>query len=197
LTGAGTGTAQSQGITLFAEPNFRGLASSFHANVPDLRTYNMNDRVDSLQIGRGETWEVCEHINYEGRCQVFTASEPNLPRVSWGGTISSFRLLQDDGRGRYGRGPVPPYPPVTPRLVLFDEIGFRGQTFVVSNSTPSLRALSNRAGSVKTYGGGWQICDGESFTGRCVTVTNSEVDLGRLGLRDRVSSARPIGIRGR
>jgi len=180
------------GITIFAQPEFRGQNATFRDNVPDLRRYNMNDRVDSLQIGRGETWEVCEDINYKGRCRVFTGDEPDLGRISWGGLVSSLRKLADNDRRGGGRDEFPPPGLIRSRLVLFDQTEFRGRSFVMSGTTPSFRELGNRARSAKVYGGSWELCDGPQFRGRCVTLNGSEPDLGRVGLRDKVSSARPL-----
>ena len=69
----------------------------------------------------------------------------------------------------------------------------RGLGVSVSGTTPQLRGLGNRAGSVKIYGGSWELCDGNNFTGRCIVVSESVVDLARINLRDRVSSVRPFG----
>ena len=184
------------GITIFAEANFGGLNANFRNDVSDLRKYGMNDRVYSLLIGRGEVWEVCQDINYKGRCQVFSGDESNLGRVGWGGLISSFRRLRDNDDRARGRGDVPFFQ-MRSRLVLFNDVGFRGGSFVVDNTTPMLRALGNRARSVKAYGGAWELCDGDQFKGRCVVITGSEPDLGRVGLRDKVSSVRPVGGQGR
>jgi len=139
------------GVTIFADANFRGPNANFRNDVPDLRRFNMNDRVDSLQIGRGEVWEVCENINYKGRCQVFSGDEADLGRVNWGGMVSSMRLVRDTGRRDSGRGYSAPFTPGRPRLILFDDIGFRGQSFAVSNATPTLRALGNRARSASAW----------------------------------------------
>src|SRR6185369_5710093 len=117
------GMTQNEGISLFAEANFGGLNATFPVDVPDLRRYNMNDRVDSLQITRGEVWEVCENINYAGRCQVFSNDEANLDRISWGGMISSLRRLANEPRGRgRGQGDGLPSQTMRPRLVLFEDI---------------------------------------------------------------------------
>jgi hypothetical protein len=190
------------GITIFSEANFHGMNANFRDDVPDLRRYNMNDRVDGLALGRGETWEVCEHINYGGRCQVFSGDETDLAKIGWGGMISSLRRVRGDtkaygwGRGgsasrEYYQGKAPYYYE-PPRLVLYDHIWFSGESYVVTGPQGSLRALNNRAGSVKAYGGPWELCDGPNFTGKCVTIEGSQQDLGRVLLRDRVSSARPI-----
>jgi hypothetical protein len=196
------------GITLFSDANFHGPNANFRIDVPDLRKYNMNDRVDGLQIARGETWEVCVDINYGGRCQVFSGDEGDLNRLGWGGLISSFRKVQaqayGQGRGQdnggrgygYGRGETQPYPPVRNRLVLYDAVWFGGRSLAVMDMTPALRGYGNRARSVKVYGGAWELCDGDQFRGHCATVTDSVPDLARIGLQYRISSARPVG-RGR
>lgn len=184
------------GITIFTDANFHGPNANFRSNVPDLRKYNMNDRVDGLQIARGEFWEVCVDINYGGRCQVFSGDESDLNRVGWGGMISSFRKVQSGDQRDHGRGDAPAYPPMRSRLVLYDGVWFGGRSFTVTDMTPALRALGNRAFSVKVYGGAWELCDGDQFHGHCATVTDSVADLSRIGLQNRVSSARPVG-RGR
>jgi hypothetical protein len=186
------------GITIFSDANFHGPNANFRINVPDLRKYNMNDRVDGLQIARGEVWEVCVDINYGGRCQVFSGDEADLNRVGWGGLISSFRKVQvqeNGGRG-YGHGETQPYPPARGRLVLYDGVWFGGRSLAVMDVTPALRGQGNRARSVKVYGGAWELCDGDQFRGHCATVTDSVPDLARIGLQYRISSARPVG-RGR
>jgi len=190
------------GITIFSDANFHGPNANFRTNVPDLRKYNMNDRVDGLQIARGEFWEVCVDINYGGRCQVFSGDEGDLNRVGWGGLISSFRKVQNVDQGNHGRGGEQGYPQgqgypqMRSRLVLYDGVWFGGRSFAVMETTPALRALGNRALSVKVYGGAWELCDGDQFRGHCATVTDSVADLARIGLQYRISSARPVG-RGR
>ena len=186
------------GITIFSDANFHGPNANFRVDVPDLRKYNMNDRVDGLQIARGEFWEVCVDINYGGRCEVFSGDEGDLNRVGWGGLISSFRKIQNNSSHSYGngRGEAQPYPPMRSRLVLFDGVWFGGRSLAVMDMSPALRGSGNHARSVKVYGGAWELCDGDQFHGHCVTVVDSVPDLARIGLQYRISSARPVG-RGR
>jgi hypothetical protein len=184
------------GITIFSDANFHGPNANFRTNVPDLRKYNMNDRVDGLQIARGEFWEVCVDINYGGRCQVFSGDEADLNRVGWGGLISSFRKMQNGDQNNRGHGGEQNYPQMRSRLVLYDGVWFGGRSFAVMDMSPALRGLGNRARSVKVYGGAWELCDGDQFHGHCATVVDSVPDLTRIGLQYRISSARPIG-RGR
>src|SRR5206468_10912452 len=76
------------GITLFTNPNFSGQSVSFRDDVPDLRNYSLNDKVSSLEIPNGESWEVCQDINYGNRCQVFSGSVSDLRGVGWSDRIS-------------------------------------------------------------------------------------------------------------
>jgi hypothetical protein len=185
----GGGRGNPLGITIYAEANFRGINQSFRTDVSDLRKYNMNDRVDSLQIPRGEFWEVCEDINYRGRCRVFNGDEPDLNRISWAGLISSLRKVKDMGNRRPETGP----PIMRSRLILFDQIAFKGLSLSLGEPTPRLRPpFSNVARSAKVYGGAWELCDGPNFTGRCQTITDNAFDLARFGLLDKVSSVRPV-----
>jgi hypothetical protein len=180
------------GVTIFSEANFHGMNSHFQSDVPDLRKFNMNDRVDSLQIPRGETWEVCQDINYRGRCQVFSGNETDLARVGWGGLVSSLRRV-DRSDSRWGRGPTEPYPPMAARIVLFDDINYRGESAVLTSARGNLGSLNNRISSVKVYGGTWELCDGADFRGHCRTITQTIPDLRKWGMQDNVTSVRPVG----
>ena len=62
------------GITVYANPNFRGQSATFRTDTPDLRAYSLNDKISSMDIPNGEAWEVCQDINYANRCQVFSGS---------------------------------------------------------------------------------------------------------------------------
>src|SRR5215471_1070843 len=81
------------GLTIFADFNFRGRSATMRDDTPDLRTIGMNDAARSLRVGPGEQWEVCEHINYEGRCVVVSGSEADLRRTAWDRRISSARRI--------------------------------------------------------------------------------------------------------
>ena len=174
------------GMTIFAERDFLGLSATFRKDTPDLRKFEMNDRVDSLRTGRGELWEVCENINYKGRCRVFSGDERDLGRIRWDGIISSIRRLKEDGRS----AGVPPLP-ARSRLVLYGETRFRGRAFALSSPDPTLHAPDNRVKSAKVYGGAWELCDASRYRGRCVTLAKDTPDLSRVGLRTTVNSARP------
>src|SRR5262245_52487106 len=56
------------GITVFVDRDFRGAAQTFQQDVPDLRSFGLDNRISSLRVGRGEQWEVCDGPGYSGRC---------------------------------------------------------------------------------------------------------------------------------
>ena len=44
---------------VFADPNFRGVSQALRGDTPDLRPFRLNDKVSSIEIPAGETWEAC------------------------------------------------------------------------------------------------------------------------------------------
>jgi hypothetical protein len=181
----------SLGITVYADPDFRGRSATFREDTPDLRPFGLTDRVSSLTVPRGEAWEVCEHINYEGRCQVFTTDDPDLREIRWNDIISSVRRVRDvnPGRGRGDRGGG--RGDGRPRLVLYDQPDYRGRSVEVDGVSGTLAGFSNRAGSLRVYGGEWEVCEFPNFRGRCIFVSRDIPDLRRQGLGNELSSARP------
>lgn len=175
------------GITVYADPDFRGKSAQFRENTQDLRPFGLTDKVSSLRVPQGEAWEVCEHINYQGRCRVFTYNVRDLHDEGFNDIISSVRRVADSGPGR-GRGRDKD----EPRLELFDQRDYRGRSVTVTSTSSTLAGFSNRAGSVRVLSGNWEVCERPSFRGTCVEVSRDVPDLRRLGLNDQLSSARPI-----
>ena len=182
------------GLTLFAERNFQGMSATVRDDTPDLRRIGMNDMASSLRVGSGEQWEVCEHINYTGRCKVFTGSESDLNRLGWSGIISSAR------RVRSGTGvtrPLPPGPggPGPSGLELFSRTGFGGDRRFFTGPESDLRRLgfSGTAQSLRLPPGQtWQVCSSPNFV-NCLVVNTDWRDLNGLGMSRRISSVRPWG----
>ena len=190
--GAERQRAGSLGITVYADPGFRGRSATFRDDTQDLRPFGLTDKASSLGVPRGEVWEVCEHINYAGRCQVFTGDEPDLRPIRWNDIISSVRRVRDvlPGRGRGdrfgGRGGD------RTRLILYDQRDYRGRSIEVEGTSSVLAGFSNRSGSLKVISGQWEVCELPNFRGRCIVVTRDIPDLRRQGLSNQLSSARPV-----
>src|SRR5215475_1013932 len=108
------------GLTVFADPDFQGQAASLRNDTPDFRRIGMNDIVSSLRVGTGEVWEVCEHINFRGRCIVVSGPVNNLHDTAWGDMISSARRVRGSVGGGGVRPPgLTPLPPLRSGIDLF------------------------------------------------------------------------------
>ena len=124
-------------------------------------------------------------MDYGGRCQVFTGSEPDLRgRGGWNDEISSIRRVR--GGGRTGVRP----PAGERQIVLYDRVGYRGSSRSLEGPMSSLGSFGPRVRSVRIMGGRWQLCDGTRWRVRCITVSVSVPDVGRFELKG-VSSVRP------
>jgi hypothetical protein len=176
------------GITVFQDRDFRGRNANFRNDVGDLRESGMNDTIVSFQIAPGETWEVCEHVFYQGRCQIFFGQERDLRQRGWSRIISSMRRVRGGGGGGgWGGGGN------ERGLVLHSGRNFGGQTRVIIGVANDLRELNfnDMAESLRVPRGEvWEVCDDINF-GRCQRVDRDWADLNDIRLRRRISSARP------
>jgi hypothetical protein len=195
----GTASAQDRrfrgrgGITVFRDENYRGESATFREDVPDLRRYGLGDRITSLQIPPGQSWEACESTNYRGRCQIFTGDQPDLRRVGWTDRISSMRRVRGGGGWPGGR---PPLDSGKFGIVLYEDPFFRGRSVTVKDSIQNLRSESfhDRAESVRVVSGRWELCSEPNFR-RCQVVDRDVPQLSALGLNKKLSSVRPVGWR--
>lgn len=177
-------------ITVYDDLNFQGAPFTFRSEVPDLREFGLNDRVSSLQVAAGDSWEICDNVGFGGPCIVVSGSDRDLRTRNWNDMITSMRPVQDRD-GRRGRGSNIGRPSPRSQIVLFDQPGYRGEAQKVTEAAAGLGAFANRARSLQILDGVWELCEEPRWTGRCVRVTSSVPDLGRVGLRG-VASARPI-----
>ena len=182
------------GITVYDDRDFRGRNANFRDDVADLRSSGMNDRIVSFEIARGETWEVCEHAFFGGRCQVFTGYESDLRQRGWGRMISSMRRVRGGGGGGNGGGWGGGGGGGNARgLVLYSGRNFGGESRVIDGFANDLRQLNfnDKAESVRVpRGERWEVCDNIEFV-RCQVVEGDISDLNRIGLRRKISSVRP------
>ena len=174
-------------VVVFADPNFRGASVALRGDTPDLRPYKLNDKVSSIEIPAGETWEVCQDVNF-GSCQILRGSVADLRTIGWNDRISSLRRVDNfrNGRNQNGdrrSGGIFSQPQSSQDLVFYDRTGYRGAAY-------DERSIGNRmARSVDVRGGSWQLCD---RAGRCATINQSVPDLSRLGLNGQITSVRPV-----
>tara|TARA_R110001606_G_scaffold29527_4_gene91970 strand:+ start:1863 stop:3452 length:1590 start_codon:yes stop_codon:yes gene_type:complete len=101
--------ARDADATLYVDSNGRGASLGINRGVRDLSRYRFNDNVSSLNIKSGK-WEVCEHANFKGRCEIIDASTGKLNGLRLNDNISSIRPVggdrdnRGDGRDRGHRG---------------------------------------------------------------------------------------------
>jgi Beta/Gamma crystallin len=177
------------GITVFRDENFRGQNATFRQDVPDLRSYGFNDRITSLRIAPGESWEVCRDTNYRGQCQVFSGDDRDLRRSGWTDKISSLRRVRGGGGGGFR---PPSFSKVG--IVLYDDPFFRGNSLPLEGPVDNLRSRNfhDRAESVRVISGRWEICAEPGFR-RCQIVDRDVTQLSGLGMNKKLSSVRPVG----
>ena len=175
-----------RGITVYADPDFRGASTTIRDDTPDLRGFGLNDKISSIEVPNGESWEMCQDINYGNRCQVISGSVSDLRAMGWNDRISSLRRvgngLGNGVRNRNGNG----IGSRNESLLFFDRTGFRGSSTVVTSDSSDLGFVRRPAASVEVRGGTWELCD---QSGRCATIRQNVSDLSQLGLGNRLRSA--------
>ena len=82
------------------------------------------------------------------------------------------------------------------QVTFYDAEGFRGNAFMVRQTTPNLSPLgfNDRASSAVVERGRWQVCDDSGFRGRCIVLQPGNYpSLGQFDMNNRISSVRPVG----
>lgn len=163
-------------IVIYTEKNYRGTPTNY--NQPQNNLFAMNNRAQSVTIGRGE-WQLCDGIGFSGKCVTLSRSIPDLSSVGMRKKVRSVRPVGFQG----------PPPDANWYIVLFEEQNFRGNP---TNYNTERTNISKRARSITIGAGVWEICDGRNFTGRCQTLSQSESDLTRYNLNYIIRSVRPM-----
>ena len=181
--GNGNRNNQSAGVTVYANANYRGQSATFRTDTPNLMASNLNDQVSSIRIPAGESWEVCQDVNYGSECQVLSASVADLRRSGWTDRISSLRQVDDRRFGDRGTGTSGVFGTIAQQsqrgLLFFDRNGFRGASTLVPVGA-SRMGFAAWQGSVQIRGGGaWELCD---TSGNCATIDQDVSDLSYLGI---------------
>ncbi|WP_396593892.1 beta/gamma crystallin-related protein [Brevundimonas sp. R86498] len=75
-------------------------------------------------------------------------------------------------------------------ITIYTQQGLQGDATMFTRDQSHISG-GERAVSLETKGGAWEVCDGVSFTGQCRVAEGWTMNLRDLGLR-RVRSIRPI-----
>ena len=75
--------------TLFEGPGFSGRALEIRGAIRNLQGLGFNDAAMSIRVSGGR-WQICEHEDYRGRCEIIDGSVGRLdPRLAR--RVSSIR----------------------------------------------------------------------------------------------------------
>lgn len=178
------------GMSVYEHADFRGRNATFIDDMPDLRGTDLDRRISSIRVSPGETWQICNQRNFQGRCQVISGTEANLESSGWNDTIQSARRVQGGGRGGRGRGGNTPE---RGTLELFAGTQFSGRREIVTRAEPNLRRLdfNDRAASLRVAPGDeWEVCVNAGYDD-CRVVDRDMPTLAAVGLNREISSVRP------
>jgi hypothetical protein len=181
------------GVTVYADPNFRGQSTSFRDDTPNLVPFNLNDKVSSIRIPAGEAWQVCMDIDYRSQCQVLSDSVADLRGMGMNDRISSLRRVNDGGyRERRSDGAIGTTGGGT-SVTVYDDPNFRGQSATFRDDTPNMVSfnMNDRVSSIRIPDGeAWEVCQDIDYGNQCQVLTSSVADLRGMGWNDRISSLR-------
>jgi hypothetical protein len=190
-------------LTVYANPNFSGQSASFRDDTPNMVPFNLNDKISSIQVPNGETWEVCQDIDYANQCQVLTGSVSDLRSMGWNDRISSLRRInndsfrqggfRDDGyRGRRSDG-VFGAEGSGSGVTVYANPNFGGQSASFRDDTASMVPynLNDKISSIQIPNGEvWEVCQDVDYGNQCQVLSGSVADLRSIGWNDRISSLR-------
>jgi hypothetical protein len=174
-----TGYPGGDYIVLYNQTNYRGNQTTYSA-----ADSSINDNARSVTVGRG-TWQLCDGVNFTGRCVTVSQNITNLGSYNIGRIIRSIRPT---GFGQPGPGP---FPGADNYLTLYDQANYRG---TATNYNVVQNNISDNARSVTVGRGTWVVCDGANFTGRCITLTQNVPDQRSYNIGRTIRSVRPGGI---
>jgi hypothetical protein len=107
--GFGVPAWSQPGLTLFEFENYGGRQITLSGDVTSLVGQGFNDVARSAQVGPGESWQICQDINYAGQCAPISAASPSLGWMA--AMASSARRVSGGG---FGQTPTPVQPVFTP-----------------------------------------------------------------------------------
>ncbi|MFN7120968.1 MAG: beta/gamma crystallin-related protein, partial [Hydrogenophaga sp.] len=115
--------------TLYANDGFTGQSLRMTTQTPSLQRLNFNDRASSAVVV-GNRWEVCEDINFGGRCTVLRPGRYTaLYDIGLEDGISSARMIATNERVADNRyAPLPGTAPAAVNITFFDDERFQGRS---------------------------------------------------------------------
>jgi uncharacterized protein YcfJ len=185
-------------VTFYQNENYQGGTFTTDKSVENFRRFGFNDKAASVVVA-GQTWEVCDNVRFSGRCTVLRPGQyPSLAAMGLSGRVTSVRDI-----GRYERidesryAPVAAAVPTGAQVVFYEGENFQGRSFTAQSQVEDFTryGFSDRASSVVVLGDQWEACENVRFSGRCVVLRPGRyASLASMGINDRVSSVRGLGV---
>lgn len=85
-------------------------------------------------------------------------------------------------------------------VIFYEREGYAGRSFSAQQMVPNLGryGFNDRASSVLVDNERWEVCEDAAFRGRCAVLRQGRYpSLASMGLNDRISSARAVGVNAR
>lgn len=84
-------------------------------------------------------------------------------------------------------------------ITLYDGAQYQGRSTTINGEVADLRSrgFNDRATSIRVNGGRWEVCVDSNFRGSCQVIEESLPNMTRWSFNDRISSVRPVRLRGR
>lgn len=186
-----TASAQSRGVRVYTDVEFNGNSETFTREIPDLRSVGLNDSISSIELPRGEVWQVCTDSNYQGRCRNISGTVDDLRNLSLNDQISSMRRVNGSGFGGFGNNQRSGR---NSAVIAYTNANYSGRSVEITGDTPDLRdrGLNDQISSIEIpTGQAWEICVNADYGNRCTVLTSDVSDLRQIGLNDQISSIRP------
>lgn len=171
-------------IILYSDTNLRGQSVELRADQPNFNLIQFNDRPRSVEV-KGGVWLLCEHSNYNGRCEYVDGTVRNLATLNLSGVISSARRVPNDRAPR------------SYDIALFSQTNFGGQFvgFNQGDANFSLADFNDQASSIMINRGAWLVCEHANYRGQCEMLDASVSDLRTINLNNEISSLRSYDVR--
>ena len=183
-------------VTFYQNENFQGSTFTAEQQVNDLQRFGFNDRASSVVV-KGGSWEVCENINFSGRCVIMRPGNyPSLNSTGLNYRVSSVRAADGNARMDDSRAaPVPAPAQASTQVVFYEGENFQGRSFTAQSQIDDFTryGFNDLAASAVVLGDRWEACENVRFGGRCVVMRPGRYpSLQDMGMANRVSSVRAV-----
>lgn len=183
-------------VTFYQNENFQGSTFTAEQQVNDLQRFGFNDRASSVVV-KGGSWEVCENVNFSGRCVIMRPGNyPSLNSTGLNYRVSSVRAADGNARMDDSRtAPVPAPAQASTQVVFYESENFQGRSFTAQSQIDDFTryGFNDLAASAVVLGDRWEACEDVRFGGRCVVMRPGRYpSLQAMGMANRVSSVRAV-----